>query len=438
LGELSPAIPAMAGNQLANRMRITMTKLSKAILFETAFNQYSVDELLGEGGAGRVYGGKSSDGNLVAVKALTSDRATLDKKRRFKNETAFLMRNQHPNIVAVLDYGLCAIDNKSTSFYVMKHFDCSLRSVTLEPENIMPIFSQILDGVEAAHLNGVFHRDLKPENILFDKKTRVAAIADFGVASFAADQIATLVETGPNQRLANFQYAAPEQRKVGAAVNHTADIYALGLILNEMYTGTVPHGTNFSSIESKANNFAFLDPIVEKMISQSPTSRPQSIGEVKSLIQRYAAEAVTLQRLNQINGTVVKIGEITDSLALEPPRLIGFDFQDNNLKLVLDRPPSSRWVEALLNMGSYSYSQSAQPHAFTFRGTEVSLNNKIQPAYVQGIIDDFKTWLPKATAVLKHNLERDAQLQERLRKEELERSRISEEERLSVLRTVRI
>src|SRR3981081_1724934 len=113
-----------------------------------------------------------------------------------------------------------------------------MMNVGVVPLEVLPLFVKILDGVEAAHLQGVIHRDLKPENILVDSKGAHPAIADFGIASFTEDLLVTSVETAPTQRLANFQYAAPEQRLGGRTVRDTADIYALGLILNEMFTGT--------------------------------------------------------------------------------------------------------------------------------------------------------------------------------------------------------
>jgi len=147
---------------------------------------------------------------------------------------------------------------------------------------------------------------------------------------------------------------------------------------------------------------------------------------------------VALQRLDQINGTVVKIGEITEPLAFDPPRLVSVDFNDNILKLVLDRAPSSIWVSAFMDMGSYSNVLSAPPQAFTFRGKEVILQNRISGLQVQQVVDHFKPWLPRATAVLKSNLEAAAQQDEARRREQLELERRAEEERLSVLRTVRI
>lgn len=97
----------------------------------------------------------------------------------------------------------------------MPLFDVSLRTLMREgvdPEKILPYFGQILDGIEAAHLFKVVHRDLKPENILFHKGTGTRVIADFGIAHFQEERLITAVETKDGDRLANFLYAAPEQR----------------------------------------------------------------------------------------------------------------------------------------------------------------------------------------------------------------------------------
>jgi serine/threonine protein kinase len=179
-----------------------MSKLKAAINLQTAFGEYTLDEQLGEGGAGRVYGGVDDSGAQIAIKVLTQ--TSSDKKRRFKNEIAFLARNKHANIVTVTDHGVATGTVKSP-FYVMRRYNGNLRNLMGKslPDEAMKSFSQILDGVEAAHLQGVTHRDLKPENVLFDNGNHALAVADFGVASFTDDQLATLVETAPTQRLAN-------------------------------------------------------------------------------------------------------------------------------------------------------------------------------------------------------------------------------------------
>jgi serine/threonine protein kinase len=323
-----------------------MTKLSSAVQFETTFASYTADEIIGEGGAGRVYGGvRADDGMWVAIKVLAAERASREKRARFRNEVAFQQRTVHENIVTILDHGVTNDGKNSSPFCVMPRFDSSLRSLIasgIKPDDVLQFLSQMLDGVEAAHLLGVVHRDLKPENILYRSDGNRLAIADFGVARFA-EGLAEPVETAPGQRLANFQYAAPEQRTPGRPVDATTDIYALGLMLNEMFTGTVPHGTNYRKIGDVASQFVFLDGIVEKMLQQEPAQRPRTIADLKGMIQRYRAESVSLQRLGELQHTVIKVGEIDEPLALDPPRLVNADWDGRVLTLMLDRPVNRAW-----------------------------------------------------------------------------------------------
>src|SRR4051794_28152484 len=109
----------------------------------------------------------------------------------------------------------------------MPRFASSFRSVIgqkLSLDQALRLFGQILDGVEAAHLQNVTRRDLKPENILVNAEKSLVVIADFGIARFVAELLHTAVETAPTTRLANFQYAAPEQRIRDIAVTSAADI----------------------------------------------------------------------------------------------------------------------------------------------------------------------------------------------------------------------
>jgi serine/threonine protein kinase len=416
-----------------------MPKLKNAISFETTFGTYVVDELIGEGGAGRVFGGVDHDRSPIALKILANARASTDKRRRFKNEIAFLSQNKHANIVAVIDHGIARSGEIDGPFYVMRRYDSNLRDIIkvgIQPDAVLALFLQMLDGVEAAHLKNVVHRDLKPENILHDKKSGTLAIADFGIARFTEDILATVVETGPNQRLANFQYAAPEQRTAGQQVGVTADIYALGLMLNEMFTGVVPHGTQFRTISQVSGEMAFLDAIVSKMLSQSPTDRPSSISELKQLIQKHRAEAVSLQKISQIDGTVVKTSDVDSPLALNSPRLINADWNRGHLTLTLDRPVTPEWVQALQRMGSYSSVMGKPPQVFSFNETRATV--QASEHEVQAIIDNFKMWLPQASSVLKAQLQAQAQKQEADARESLRREKQAEEQRLRVMQKIRI
>lgn len=414
-----------------------MTKLTSPIAVATAFSEYVLDTVLGEGGAGRVYGGVDGEGQPVAVKLLTQ--STADKRRRFKNEISFLAKTRHPNLVPVTDYGLSDAGKVKGPFYVMPRYEGGLRTLMkpgVAPDRLMALFGQVLDGVEAAHLLGVAHRDLKPENILVAKSGGSVAVADFGIASFTAEQLATVVETGPGQRLANFMYAAPEQRTVGSKITASADIYALGLLLNEMFTGSVPHGTSYKQIGDVDPASGYLDQLVSHMIAQAPAARPRSIEDVKIQILKYRSEAVTLQRLSQIEQIIIPAGQVDEPLAHEPPKLVGADWNNGMLTLTLDRPVNRQWVDVLQQrLGNFSYPMNAHPSRWQFSGTNVTVG--MDEGSAQSAIDNFKAWLPQATRVYRQELEQQLQRREQEQRRALAQQRAVEEQRLRVNRNLK-
>lgn len=414
-----------------------MVKLKAAAQFETALDTYTVTEMLGEGGAGRVYGGVASDGTLVAVKLLANDKITADKRRRFKNEIAFLAKNTHPNVVSVVDQGAARTGSLQGPFYVMPRYDgnlCGLIAAGIGSADVLALFGQILDGVEAAHLQGVVHRDLKPENVL--KGDQGLAVADFGIASFTDDVLATLVETDPTQRLANFVYAAPEQRTPGGPHTPATDIWALGLILNEMFTGAVPHGTGYRTIETVTKEYGFLDPIVAEMLRQNPAERPASISALKSAIQKFRFEAVTQQRLSQIDATVIKIGTVDDPLAFDPPKLVDAQWDKDVLTLTLDRSVNRPWVNALHNMGNYSSIVGLEPHMFNFIGATAKVS--VRGGDAQHAINHLKQWLPQATVTYRRALENEARVKEQQERDRLQRERVAAEHKLKVNQSLKV
>lgn len=191
---------------------------------ETTFNRYDLLRVIGEGGAGRVWRATDSSGGDFAVKILAVERATSERRKRFKNEILFCQGARHPNIVAVLDHGI-APSMGSTPFYVMPLLEGSSwtrLAATRDIAKRLAYFDQVLSGVEAAHLQGVVHRDLKPENVLFDTSRDCVVVADFGVAHFTDEEIYTAVETQPGARLANFQYSA--QSSEAAAERPTIEL----------------------------------------------------------------------------------------------------------------------------------------------------------------------------------------------------------------------
>ncbi len=182
--------------------------------------------------------------------------------------------------------GLYIDGDERHPFYVMPCYPKSLRDSIREgikPEEVLRVFTQILDGVAAAHDKKVVHRDLKPENILVADDGGIV-VADFGIARFDEEDLITAVETRAQQRLANFQYAAPEQRVKGGVVDLRSDIYALGLILNELFTRSIPQGSGYETIGKVSPAFGYLDEIVDLMIRQDPRQRPSALSDIKAKI----------------------------------------------------------------------------------------------------------------------------------------------------------
>ena len=279
---------ASVGNELlATNGPIKAPKEVAKPTFRTALSAYTpVKKPLGEGGSGKVLLVSDDDGDSFALKYLKPEVQSKQKSKRFRNELAFCTRNKHPNIITIADSGLAEVDGNEVPFFVMPVFPKTLRTLMQRkpsPEKLLPLFVDILNGVEHAHKASIWHRDLKPENILITEDENTAVVTDFGIAHFDDEYLHTIVDTMPQERLANFRYAAPEQRSK-AEVDQRADIYALGLILYELFTGRLLQGTQHRKIGTMHPNYLYLDPIVESMTCQSPDDRLSSISLVCEML----------------------------------------------------------------------------------------------------------------------------------------------------------
>ncbi|MEK6226154.1 MAG: serine/threonine-protein kinase [Chloroflexota bacterium] len=213
-------------------------------------SRYELAARIGGGGMADVF--RAHDRTLdrdVAVKLMRPAFATDPEfVERFHREAEALGAIDHPNIVRVLDYGASA----DGPYIVMELVSGgTLRDLMrtrgrVDQYAAAEIVAAIADGLEAAHVRGVLHRDLKPDNVLLDGEGR-PKVADFGIARLAA---ATAI-TRTGEVLGTPQYLAPEQMS-GDVVDERADVYALGVILYEMLTGTQPTGgTTPSEIVSR-------------------------------------------------------------------------------------------------------------------------------------------------------------------------------------------
>ena len=407
--------------------------------FRSVFSTYERKEQIGQGGSGRVFAATDDEGILVAIKILDPSLATHARLRRFQNEIAFCSQSNHENVVRVIDYGLVSQGEADIPFFVMPMYDESLRHLMREsllPADVLPIFEKILRGVEAAHNKSVVHRDLKPENILIGRRRLnglEVVVADFGIAEFTDEELFTAVETRASERLANFQYAAPEQRARGRTVDIRADIYSLGLMLNELVTGEVPIGSHFKTIAAVSKELGYLDAVIETMIRQDPIERFNSIEEVRREIRVRQDIAESDERVRRAREIEVADSDLQDPILADPIRIIDVGWSDGQLNLTFQRETNNHWDWALRNMGGYHAAMGAEPERWVLSGNTASVSIRAESA--QSAIEYFKQWLPHIHSAYQRRLRSIAEqsedrkrkeLKERLAREELN-SRMSRE-----------
>lgn len=408
-------------------------------VFQTAFNTYwVVERSLGSGGAGTVHAVKDIDGVLYALKVLHSQAGTV-RTKRFQNEIAFCSKNIHQNIITISDHGVASRLDGAVPFYVMPLFPTTLRkqmSKGIPHAEVLPLFSRILDGVEAAHLKGVWHRDLKPENILCDPHQNQVVIADFGIAKFHEDELHTAVETSNRERLANFLYSAPEQRLRGKEVTNRADIYALGLILNEMFTGEVPQGAGYKRVSSVSPDHAFVDNIVDEMIQQLPQQRPESIARVKESLIAHGNRFVNLQRLDQMRKEVVPESEVTDPLIMDPIRIVEKeDYRNATLTLRLNQPVNDKWV-ACFRKRATRYSTNVSSAVVSFQGNTMRII--VTQHFLQEAVNFVKEYIPFANEEYAAQVKQEHAKEIERRRAALRNAIAQEEARMKILQKIHI
>jgi serine/threonine protein kinase len=248
--------------------------------------RYRVVTLLGRGGMGEVYGADDLKlGQRVALKFLPTERGKDQSWRgQFFAEVRMARQVSHPNVCRVYDVG----DSDGRLFLSMEFVDGEdlaslLRRIGRLPDDkAVEVAQQLCAGLAAAHRSGVLHRDLKPANVMIDGKGR-ARITDFGLA-IASEEADT--KAGP---AGTPGYLAPELLD-GVAPSVQSDLYALGLVLYELFTGKKAFEasslaefhrkqteTNPTPPSSVVKNF---DPAVERTIlrclDRDPSQRPRS------------------------------------------------------------------------------------------------------------------------------------------------------------------
>ncbi|HKW87822.1 MAG TPA: protein kinase [Candidatus Acidoferrales bacterium] len=319
-GSAAAAAPAMASGTSGSRTgaRSSMSVYGAFEPGDELGNRYRVEQMLGQGGMGRVY--KAFDKELermVALKVLqpelVSDPSAL---QRFKQELLLASRISHKNILRIHDLGEAdGVKFISMAFVEGEDLHHLLRTHGRLPvDRAVKIAEQLCEALDAAHSEGVVHRDLKPQNVLMGKNDQVFVV-DFGLAKSLEASAAGMTRTG--QYLGTPRYMAPEQVEA-KPVDSRTDLYALGLILFEMLTGEEPFKGDstlqimYRRVKEKAPNPKdlnqeipdYLARIILRCMERDPAKRYQNAKDILADLQ--SAHAPSRVKTMQISLPIVE------------------------------------------------------------------------------------------------------------------------------------
>jgi serine/threonine protein kinase len=259
--------------------------------------QYKILAELGAGGMGIVYQGV--DVMLereVAIKRLRNEfSSSTDVGERFRKEAKIQARLRHDNLALLYSFL-----KDGDSFYIVMEFVNGTPLTKMLPmpwKEALPVFAQVLEGLEYAHSLGVLHRDIKPDNIMVDPQG-VVKLMDFGIAHV----LGSARQTREKTIVGTLEYVSPEQIS-GKELTQRSDIYSLGILLFELISGRLPFQaenefellrhhleTPPPKLSSVVECPPFLDQAVERATAKAPANRFQSCHEMADFLRKSAPE----------------------------------------------------------------------------------------------------------------------------------------------------
>lgn len=271
---------------------------------------------LGAGSTGIVFQVKKSNANY-ALKILRSDLAPemhqLQRGGQFLSEAKILSNIKHPNIVGIYDYGFS--DNYMP--YILMEFVKGqpltkiIKHNTLDPKKRLNIFVQICKAIQFIHNNKVLHRDIKPGNIMIADDLTVK-LTDFGLAHI----IDTQDTSNSNEISGSPAYMSPEAFRGSDTIDHHSDIFSLGVLGYELFTGEKPFsGNNISEIRHSICNIKPIAPskicpgihveiehILHEMLAKKPKNRFSNLNKIITSAENLSSSAMKPQNSKKPTG----------------------------------------------------------------------------------------------------------------------------------------
>lgn len=240
---------------------------------------YEMMDFLAQGGMGAVYLARQiSLDRLVAIKVLPPSWAgEKGYAQRFQSEAKAMAKLRHNHIVGVYDFG---ITTDGHLYLVMEYVEGQtlhdmIRLKRLPPAKVQGIALQLCEAIQYAHEHGILHRDIKPGNAMVDKSGQVK-VMDFGLAR----RVEAAVE---EESFGTPEYTAPEILIKGALIDHRADIFALGIVFQQMLTGKVPRQPR-EPLAEHGNFEPGWEPLISKAAATNAGARFQSMKELRDAV----------------------------------------------------------------------------------------------------------------------------------------------------------
>jgi len=253
------------------------------LIGHTLADRYIIEELLGEGGMGRVYRARHNRmSRRFAVKVLFGDMAADAKARtRFSREAEAVSRLNHPNVLSVVDFG----ETEEGLLYLVMDFiegrelhQVLAQEAPLSPTRALSLLRQLSRGLAHAHERNLVHRDFKTENVVVTKSgdEELAHIVDFGIAAVGEMMEPAQRLTTEGMVLGTPAYMSPEQ-STGEEVDERSDLFSLGVMLYEMLCGRLPFDGSAVAI-AKAHLAAEVPAVAVRVPGLRVDSRLEAVA----------------------------------------------------------------------------------------------------------------------------------------------------------------